>query len=141
MYTQPDFVGLADAMQLHFGAAEVQGALDLTGTHTQQLIAHLIFCGRVSCLAGLPAIEQHVLMKKAPNIGIVSLCGSWLSNSVCAQQRMAFIGNALAEKLEKNEITLQQLESISPRHDALIETLKKLESNDNITFFAADMKL
>ncbi|WP_235956533.1 zinc-binding dehydrogenase [Pseudoalteromonas galatheae] len=140
VYCHPDFAGLADALQLHFGAAEVQGALDVTGTHTQQLIAHLTFCGRVSCLAGLPAIEQHILMKKAPNIGIVSLCGSWLSNSVCAQQRMAFIGNALAEKLEKNEITLQQLESISPQHDAIIETLEKLGSCDNIAFFVADME-
>ncbi|MEJ6476074.1 zinc-binding dehydrogenase [Pseudoalteromonas piscicida] len=139
VYAEDTFSTLANTLQMHFGAAEVQGALDLTGSHTEQLISHLTFCGRVSCLAGLPAIEQDVLMKKAPNIGIVSLCGSWLSNSVCAQQRMAFIGNALAEKLEKNEVSLAQLESIPPQNDALIETLKRLESSDNIAFFAVDM--
>ncbi|RRS08515.1 oxidoreductase [Pseudoalteromonas sp. J010] len=139
VYTEDNLSALAERLQQHFGEAEVQGALDLTGTQTQQLINHLVFCGRVSCLAGLPAIEQHVLMKKAPNIGIVSLCGSWLSNSVCAQQRMAFIGNVLAEKLEKDEVKLSHLGSVLANNDTLIETLDKLADDENITFFCAEM--
>ena len=78
-------------------------------------------------------------MAKAPNIGIVSLCGSWLSNSICAQQRMAFVGDALAEKLSQGEITLPNHSKIQPNHTELVTALAQLAQPDNDRFFSVSL--
>jgi hypothetical protein len=44
------------------------------------------------------------MFRKAPNIGIVSLAGAWLANSLCAQQKMSFKSNQLLDALAKGSI-------------------------------------
>ena len=140
VYTAAEFSGLADFLSQQLGIRELDGVIDLTAQHTEALINQLVFCGRVSCVGGLPSIQQTTLMAKAPNIGIVSLCGSWLSNSICAQQRMAFVGDALAEKLSQGEITLPNHSKIQPNHTELVTALAQLAQPDNDRFFSVSLK-
>jgi len=44
------------------------------------------------------------MFRKAPNIGIISLAGAWLSNSLCAQQKMGFMSNELLDAVAKNSV-------------------------------------
>ncbi|MFM9481287.1 MDR/zinc-dependent alcohol dehydrogenase-like family protein, partial [Streptomyces scabiei] len=49
------------------------------------------------------------MYRRAPNIGIVSLGGAWLANSLCAQQRMSFMGNLLLENMANNSLTIPEI--------------------------------
>ena len=44
------------------------------------------------------------MYRRAPNISVVSLGGAWLANSLCAQQRLSFMGNLLIEGANNGDI-------------------------------------
>jgi NADPH:quinone reductase-like Zn-dependent oxidoreductase len=97
----------------HFGYDTVNGVIDVSGKHTNKLLDVLQFCGRISCVSGLTELDEALLFKKAPNIGIVSLPGAWLAKSICAQQRMSFLGNMLTDYLQRDQLCLSETEIIA----------------------------
>lgn len=104
--------GITEKIQKQFGYDNVQGIIDVTGRHINKLLALLQFCGRISCVSGLSNLDEALLFEKAPNIGIVSLPGAWLAKSLCAQQRMAFLGNVLTDYLQQEQLCLSEKEII-----------------------------
>ncbi|WP_394189905.1 zinc-binding dehydrogenase [Pseudoalteromonas atlantica] len=98
---------LADKIRRELGPQGFDAVLDSIGGETTIRNVELMrFCGRIACLNPLPAFEQELMFRRAPNIGIVSLGGAWLANSLCAQQRMSFMGNLLLESLANNALTI-----------------------------------
>ncbi|MBD1581626.1 zinc-binding dehydrogenase [Pseudoalteromonas sp. S16_S37] len=125
---------LAEQIQRKYGYDGVQGVIDCTGERTNELISLLQFCGRVSCIAGLSQLDDALLFKKAPNIGIVSLPGAWLAKSICAQQRMSFLGNMLAESLVNDSLSIHSHELIGFDADSITSALKERIHSRHGTF-------
>ncbi|WP_170829174.1 MULTISPECIES: zinc-binding dehydrogenase [Pseudoalteromonas] len=116
---------LADLIQRQYGYDGVQGVIDSSGQHTNELLSLLQFCGRISCISGLSQLDDALLFKKAPNIGVVSLPGAWLAKSICAQQRMSFLGNILMENLQQERLRLPKHELIAFESDEIARALKQ----------------
>ncbi|RJE75937.1 hypothetical protein BGP78_16485 [Pseudoalteromonas sp. MSK9-3] len=104
---------IGQKIQKHFGYDTVHGVIDMSGKYTNKLLEFLQFCGRISCVSGLATLDETLLFKKAPNIGIVSLPGAWLAKSICAQQRMSFLGNVLTDYLQQEQLCLSEKEVIA----------------------------
>jgi NADPH:quinone reductase-like Zn-dependent oxidoreductase len=96
---------LCDKIRRELGPQGFDAVIDIMGGEsTIQNIELMRFCGRIACLNPLPNFEQQLMYRRAPNISIVSLGGAWLANSLCAQQRMSFMGNLLLETVSNGEI-------------------------------------
>jgi len=96
---------LCDKIRRELGPQGFDAIIDIMGGEsTIQNIELMRFCGRIACLNPLPNFEQQLMYRRAPNISIVSLGGAWLANSLCAQQRMSFMGNLLLETVSNGEI-------------------------------------
>ncbi|AOW78391.1 oxidoreductase [Colwellia sp. PAMC 20917] len=96
---------LCQKIRLALGPQGFDAVLDsVGGDSTMRNIELMRFCGRIACLRPLPNIDQELMFRKAPNIGIVSLAGAWLANSLCAQQKMSFKSNQLLDALAKGSI-------------------------------------
>ncbi|WP_105258817.1 zinc-binding dehydrogenase [Pseudoalteromonas sp. T1lg88] len=67
-------------------------------------LAHLRFGGRIACLNGFAEIPQELLFSRAPIIAAVSLGGAWLANSLCAQQKLSFMGQQLLQDVGSGKI-------------------------------------
>ena len=65
------------------------------------------------------------MYRRAPNISIVSLGGAWLANSLCAQQRMSFMGNLLLETVANGEITPPEVLAVDFNANAVSAALNK----------------
>lgn len=89
-------------------------------------LEHLRFCGRIACLNGFPHIEQELLFRQAPNISVVSLGGAWLANSLCAQQKLSFMGQQLVNDVQSGAIQAPNLEVIPFTEDAVRDALTTL---------------
>ena len=74
------------------------------GETTIRNIELMHFCGRIACLKPLPAIEQELMFRKGPIICMISLSGAWLTNSLCAQQKLSFMSNLLLDSVAKGSI-------------------------------------
>lgn len=101
---------LVDKIRRELGPQGFDAVLDSIGGDTTIRNVELMrFCGRIACLNPLPKFEQELMYRRAPNIGIVSLGGAWLANSLCAQQRMSFMGNLLLENLANNSLVIPEI--------------------------------
>ena len=83
------------------------------------------FCGRIACLNPLPKFEQELMYRRAPNIGIVSLGGAWLANSLCAQQRMSFMGNLLLDNLASGNVKIPEITDVEFNASSISQALNK----------------
>tara|TARA_R110001583_G_scaffold38455_1_gene124277 strand:+ start:6482 stop:7504 length:1023 start_codon:yes stop_codon:yes gene_type:complete len=101
---------LCEKMSRELGAQGFDAVLDTVGGEsTIRNIELMRFSGRIACFKPLPVFEQNLLDRKAPNIGIISLCGAWLANSLCAQQKMSFMGKLLLENVAKGDIKIPDI--------------------------------
>jgi NADPH:quinone reductase-like Zn-dependent oxidoreductase len=101
---------LCEKMSRELGAQGFDAVLDTVGgDSTIRNVELMRFSGRIACFKPLPVFEQSLLNRKAPNIGIISLSGAWLANSLFAQQKMSFMGNLLLEELSKGEIKIPEI--------------------------------
>ncbi|MCQ8878513.1 zinc-binding dehydrogenase [Pseudoalteromonas shioyasakiensis] len=101
---------LVDKIRRELGPQGFDAVLDSIGGETTIRNVELMrFCGRIACLNPLPKFEQELMYRRAPNIGIVSLGGAWLANSLCAQQRMSFMGNLLLESTANNSLVIPDI--------------------------------
>jgi len=95
------------------------------GDNTIRNLNLMRFCGRIACLKPLPALEQSLLFRKAPNISIVSLGGAWLVNSLCAQQYMSFMSKQLLENLENSTLHVPEINAVDFSSAAISAALNK----------------
>ncbi len=88
----------------------------------------LRFCGRIACLNGVPVLSDELLFRKAPNIHVVSLAGAWLANSLCAQQKLGFMGETLLKDVAEKRITPKPIELLPFDSKAITHALNELAS-------------
>ena len=104
---------LCEKIRRELGPQGFDAVLDsIGGESTIRNIELMRFCGRIACLQPLPAFEQELMYRKVPNIGIVSLGGAWLANSLCAQQKMSFLSNLLLDNVAKGKIQVPEISII-----------------------------
>ena len=104
---------LCAKIQTNLGSQGFDAVIDcIGGDTTERNIDLMRFCGRIACLKPLPALTPELLFRKAPNISIVSLGGAWLSNSLCAQQRMSFMSKLLLEQVASGDVSVPELSII-----------------------------
>ncbi|WP_199611895.1 zinc-binding dehydrogenase [Flocculibacter collagenilyticus] len=116
---------LVDNIRKEVGPQGFDTILDsICGETTNRNIALLRFCGRIACLNPLPALDNDLLFCKAPNLSIVSLGGAWLGNSLCAQQKMSFMGNLLLEGVSNETLKLPKLFPVSFNAAAVSSALR-----------------
>ena len=117
---------LVEKMSRELGAQGFDAVLDsVGGESTIRNIELMRFCGRIACLKPLPTFNQQLLDRKSPSINIVSLCGAWLANSLCAQQKMSFMGNLLLENVAKGEIKVPNVSVVDFSADSIASALHK----------------
>ena len=117
---------LSDKIRKELGPQGFDAVLDSIGGETTVRNVELMrFCGRIACLNPLPMFEQELMFRRAPNIGIVSLGGAWLANSLCAQQRMSFMGNLLLDNLASGNIKIPQITDVEFNASSISQALNK----------------
>ncbi|WP_372880347.1 zinc-binding dehydrogenase [Psychromonas sp.] len=117
---------LTEKIRRELGARGFDAVLDsVGGESTIRNIELMRFCGHIACLKPLPALEHNLLYKKAPNISIVSLDGAWLSNSLCAQQKMSFMGKSLLDSVASGEINVPEISEIDFTADKVSAALHR----------------
>ncbi|WP_111980417.1 zinc-binding dehydrogenase [Algibacillus agarilyticus] len=117
---------LLNKFKLALGPCQFDAVIDtIGGENTERNIELLRFCGKIACLNGLSTLPQELLFRKAPVISIVSLGGAWLTRSLCAQQKMSFMGNLLMDSVLKNKITPPPITPIEFNAKAVTEALHK----------------
>lgn len=89
-------------------------------------LQRLRFCGRVACLNGFPTIAQELQFTKAPSIGVVSLGGAWLDNSLCAQQHLRFLGEQLLDDVAGGLIKPLDIKHIPFEPGAIADVMRDL---------------
>ena len=95
------------------------------GDSTARNIELMRFCGKIACLNPLPCFDQDLMYRRAPNISVVSLGGAWLANSLCAQQRLSFMGNLLLESACNGDIKTPALTAVEFNAQAVSDALNK----------------
>ena len=93
------------------------------GESTARNIELMRFCGKIACLNPLPCFDQNLMYRRAPNISVVSLGGAWLANSLCAQQRLSFMGNLLIEGADNGDIKAPTLTPVEFNASAVSNAL------------------
>ncbi|MBU2967375.1 zinc-binding dehydrogenase [Amphritea sp. 2_MG-2023] len=86
-------------------------------------LKRLRFCGHIACLNGFSDISEALLFEKAPQIGVVSLSGAWLANSLCAQQHLSFMGSQLLQDVASGDIIPPEVIQIPFSVDAVRDVL------------------
>ncbi|MBU2869847.1 zinc-binding dehydrogenase [Colwellia sp. E2M01] len=117
---------LADKLSREVGPQGFDAVLDsLGGETTARNIELMRFCGRIACLKPLPLFEPALMFRKAPNIGIISLAGAWLCNSLCAQQKMGFLSKELLEAVAQGNIIPPKVTSVDFNADNISAALHR----------------
>lgn len=124
---------LSEKIKKELGPQGFDAVLDSIGGETTVRNVELMrFCGRIACLNPLPKFEQELMFRRAPNIGIVSLGGAWLANSLCAQQRMSFMGNLLLENMAQGTLMIPAITAV--KFDAIsISNALNMQVNGGFT--------
>ncbi|ALS35016.1 hypothetical protein PTRA_b0557 [Pseudoalteromonas translucida KMM 520] len=117
---------LCEKIRRELGPQGFDAVIDTVGgASTIRNIELMRFCGRIACLNPLPHFEQELMYRRAPNIGVVSLGGAWLANSLCAQQRLSFMGNLLIEGALSGDIKTPEITAVDFNAQAISAALHK----------------
>lgn len=126
-------VKLCEKIHRELGPQGFDAVIDsIGGDNTIRNIELMHFCGRIACLKPLPKFEQELMFRKGPTISIISLCGAWLSKSLCAQQKMSFMSNLLLESVEKGKIKVPQIKMLEFTSKRVTEALSR-QLDDSFT--------
>ncbi|WP_372761550.1 zinc-binding dehydrogenase [Pseudoalteromonas sp.] len=116
---------LCEKIRRELGPQGFDAVIDTVGGEgTIRNVELMRFCGRIACLNPLPCFEQELMYRRAPNIGVVSLGGAWLANSLCAQQRMSFMGNLLLQDVLNETITAPAVTLVEFNAQAVMAALE-----------------
>ncbi|MDU0355559.1 zinc-binding dehydrogenase [Paraglaciecola aquimarina] len=122
---------LLKKFKMALGHSEFDAVVDsIGGDNTIRNIELVRFCGKIACLNGLPAIPPDLLFFKAPMINIVSLSGAYLTHSLCAQQRMSFMGNLLMNSVNDGSIKTPSIIPIAYEAEAITQALQRQLQGD-----------
>jgi NADPH:quinone reductase-like Zn-dependent oxidoreductase len=117
---------LCEKIRRELGPQGFDAVIDTVGGEsTVRNIELMRFCGRIACLNLLPCFEQELLYRRAPNISVVSLGGAWLANSLCAQQRLSFMGNLLLEGAFNGDIKTPEITPVDFNAQSISAALNK----------------
>lgn len=117
---------LLKQFKMALGHSQFDAVIDsVGGGNTIRNIGLLRFCGKIACLNGLPSLPPSLLLHKAPIISIVSIIGAWLTHSLCAQQRMSFMGNLLMNSVNDGTIKAPAIIPVAFDGDAITQALSK----------------
>ncbi|KTD98140.1 zinc-binding dehydrogenase [Pseudoalteromonas sp. H71] len=115
---------LCEKIRRELGPQGFDAVIDTVGGEsTARNIELMRFCGKIACLNPLPCFDQNLMYKRAPNISVVSLGGAWLANSLCAQQRLSFMGNLLIEGANNGDIKAPTLTPVEFNASAVSNAL------------------
>ena len=89
-------------------------------------LTHLKFGGRIACMNGFPEIPEKLQCMHSPTVSIVSVIGAKLSNNLCAQQHLYFIGEQLMNDVESGRITPPELRHVDFSADSVKQVLTDL---------------
>jgi len=116
---------LCQKLNRELGSQGFDAVVDsIGGESTIRNIRLMRFSGRIACLKPLPVLEDYILYKKAPNISIVSLNGAWISDCLCAQQKMGFMGKSLLESVANGEIKVPKISLVEFNAESVSQALK-----------------
>ena len=117
---------LCEKINRELGPQGFDAVIDsIGGDNTIRNIELMHFCGRIACLKPLPQFDQELMFRKGPTISIISLCGAWLSKSLCAQQKMSFMSNLLLENVAKGTIETPQISTLDFSASTVSEALTR----------------
>jgi NADPH:quinone reductase-like Zn-dependent oxidoreductase len=117
---------LCEKIRRELGPQGFDAVIDtIGGDSTARNIELMRFCGKIACLNPLPCFDQDLMYRRAPNISVVSLGGAWLANSLCAQQRLSFMGNLLLESACNGDIKTPELTAVEFNAQAVSDALNK----------------
>ncbi|WP_338365514.1 zinc-binding dehydrogenase [uncultured Pseudoalteromonas sp.] len=115
---------LCEKIRRELGPQGFDAVIDTIGGETTLRNIELMrFCGRIACLNPLPHFDQNLMYHRAPNISVVSIGGAWLANSLCAQQRLSFMGNLLLEGALSGEIKTPAITAVDFTADSVSAAL------------------
>ena len=115
---------LRDKIRRELGPQGFDAVIDtMGGESTLRNIELMRFCGRIACLNSLPHFDQDLMYHRAPNISVVSIGGAWLANSLCAQQRLSFMGNLLLEGAISGDIKTPAITAVDFTADSVSAAL------------------
>ncbi|WP_206441661.1 zinc-binding dehydrogenase [Amphritea opalescens] len=86
-------------------------------------LTRLRFSGHMACLNGFQDINTDLLFEKSPSIGVVSVEGAWLANSLCAQQHLRFMGEQLLSDVASGQIIPPEIKQVPFTADAVRDVL------------------
>ncbi len=95
------------------------------GETTSQDLGALKFTGSIACLTPFDPIEKEPLFTKAPTLIAISLNGAWLSEDMCAQLKLAFIGKKLFECVAKGKLKTPEIIDVKFDASAIEYALKQ----------------
>lgn len=117
---------LCDKIRNTLGPQGFDAVLDaIGGESTKRNIELMRFCGRIACLKPLPPFDNELMFRKAPNIGIVSLAGAWLTHSLCAQQKMSFMSKQLLDGLATGSLYIPKVKLIDFNAEQISAALQR----------------
>ena len=119
--------GLCDTVNLELGPGGFDCIINTTGGQGFLTdLSHLKFGGRIACLNGFPEIPEQLQCMHSPTISTVSVIGAKLSNNLCAQQHLHFIGERLISDVIKKRISTPELKHIEFCPEAIRQQLTDL---------------
>lgn len=114
---------VCDTVNLELGPGGFDCILNTTGGDGFLTdLSHLRFGGRIACLNGFPEIPEKLQCMHSPTVSIVSVIGAKLSNNLCAQQHLYFIGEQLMSDVESGKISTPELRHV----DFEVEPVKQV---------------
>ena len=122
-YRDTDLIEQVRAITMERG---VDAVLDTIGGEvTARAVEMLKFTGAISTLVEYDPIDPGLLFRKAPQINSISLGGAWLAKDMCAQLKMAFVGNKMMNCIASKDITIPKVIPVEFNADAVSEALNK----------------
>lgn len=113
-------------LKLAVGHTGLDAVIDSVGGNTTiRDIGLLRFGGSIACLNDLPSLDNGLLFSQSPSIHVISLGGGWLSNDLCAQQNMSFVGNLVLEKLQQQKLVTPEVLDIPFDAEAVTEAMHR----------------
>ena len=118
---------ICETVNLELGPGGFDCILNTTGSDGFLTdLSHLRYGGRIACMNGFPEIPEHLQCMHAPTISVVSVIGAKLSNNLCAQQHLYFIGEQLMSDVSSGRITPPELEHIDFNAESVKQVLTNL---------------
>ncbi len=118
---------ICDTINLELGPGGFDCIINTTGGDGfLRDVENLRFGGRIACLNGFPQLPEKLQCMHSPTISIISVVGAKLSNCLCAQQHLHFIGEQLMNDVSSGKISTPELRHVEFSADSVKQVLAHL---------------